>query len=69
MRTLLSALPGLACAGSMALLMWMMSRRGGVAAPDNATRAGSQESQLSDLEDEVKRLRAEVQTPAGPRPA
>ncbi|MGH9245358.1 MAG: hypothetical protein ACRD29_13775 [Acidimicrobiales bacterium] len=69
MRSLLTFLPGLACAGGMAMMMWMMTR----SSPNRSTGASHSqpdaETQLADLRDEVARLRDEVGSPSVEPPA
>lgn len=73
MESLLVALPGLACAGGMGLMMWLMMRRqpGRSDAPRSSDREAadrglpSAEEQIVQLREELVRLRAEHEQPRG----
>lgn len=71
MESLLVALPGLACAGGMGLMMWLMMRSqpGRSDAQRSSDRAAadrglpSTDEQIAQLRDELARLRAEHEQP------
>lgn len=63
MRTVLTFLPGLACAGGMAVMMWMMNRGTSRQSTRTPSVQPTADAQLADLRDEVARLRGEVAKP------
>jgi hypothetical protein len=63
MRTLTSLLPSLTCVGGMATCMWLMSRGHGreTAGGGDETEVGrATAAEVTQLSDEVERLRAEL---------
>ncbi len=64
MGNLVRLLPGLACAGSMALCMWLMMRGGhdrGSGHARSHSDGHTHSSEVTELRHEVARLRAELQ--------
>ena len=63
MRHVLLYLPSFACAGGMALCMWLMMR-GGQSRNNTTTQAASptHASEVTELRQEIERLRTEIQS-------
>lgn len=59
---LLELLPAVACAGGMALAMWLATRRVSNQPKHDDGNATNHRHQLTELEEEVARLRADHQT-------